>query len=60
MLKIGYVLKILKLLVVLCNMSYFVGMIFLIVADLCRATGGTFETLDQDEEFFLDYNDIDS
>ena len=60
LLKVGYMLKIAKLLIILCNMSYFVGMIFLIIADVCRATNDSFETLDQDKEFFLDFYDIDS
>ena len=50
-------LKILKLIVVLCNMSYFVGMIFLIIADLCISIG---KTPDTQQEFFIDYYNIDS
>ena len=60
LLKLGFVFKILKIMVTLCNMSYFVGMIFLIIADVCRQQGTSFGALDQDKEFFIDYNDLDS
>jgi len=37
LLKTCYMLRILKLVVILLNMSYFVGMIFMIIADSCKA-----------------------
>ena len=36
LLQTGYMLRILKLVVILLNMSYFVGMIFMIIADSCK------------------------
>ena len=60
LLKVGYMLKIFKLVIVLFNMSYFVGMLFLIIADVCKETNFKFGTSDKDKEFFIDYYDIDS
>ena len=56
-------LKILKLVVVLFNMSYFVGMIFLIIADLNKTTHRSNEDPDHEheaQEYFIEYYAIDS
>ena len=37
LLKTCYMLRIFKLMVIIFNMSYFVGMIFMIIADSCMA-----------------------
>jgi len=56
--KIGYGLKILKLVLVILNTSYFVGVIFLIMADVSMSVAHDLGSTDQ--EFFIEYNSIDS
>jgi len=36
LLKTNYSIKILKIVIILLNMSYFVGIIFMIIADACK------------------------
>jgi len=47
-----------KLIVILLNMSYFVGLIFMIFADLFKAIA--YEVGDTNQEFFIEYYDIES
>jgi len=58
LLKIGYALKIFKLVLVILNTSYFVGIIFLIIADVSITLA--YHLGDTDQEFFITYNEINS
>jgi len=58
LLKIGYALKIFKLVLVILNTSYFVGILFLIIADISMSLAYDLGNIDQ--EFFISYNDLNS
>ena len=58
MMKIGNVLRILKLVMIILNTSYFVGIFFMIFAEVTMAISKLLGDTDQD--FYIDYFDVTS
>ena len=55
--KVSYALKIFKLVLIILNTSYFVGIMFMIMADFSMS--GAYEVGDLDQEFFIEYFSTD-
>ena len=55
--KVGYALKIFKILLIIVNTSYFVGIVFMIMADLSLVLATKLG--DTDQGFFIEEYDIE-
>ena len=56
--KVGNGLRILKLVMLILNTSYFVGILFMIFADVTMSISKSLG--DTDQEFFIEYFDVGS